>query len=101
MRVGFLMFGSVKVGTDDPDEAIRICQRRYSERDLALEVHDLAYFPELKSPALRRKKKATWRDRLARAIRQSPGMSMKRLSLKAGMSESGVRDILNRGHTPT
>lgn len=43
----------------------------------------------------------SWRDRLKTLIEETPGLSMKRLSLKAGMSESGIRDILSRGASPS
>lgn len=44
---------------------------------------------------------ATWRDRLKEILKERPDLSMKSLSLKAGLSESGVRDILSRGVAPT
>lgn len=42
-----------------------------------------------------------WRKRLKELIEERPDLSMKRLSLDAGLSESAVRDIVNRGSTPT
>ena len=38
-----------------------------------------------------------WWKELKRIIDDTPGLSMKGVSLKAGLSESFVRDIVNRG----
>lgn len=43
----------------------------------------------------------SWRARLKQLIAETPGLSMKRLSLKAGLSESGIRDIISRGTSPS
>lgn len=42
-----------------------------------------------------------WRFRLKRLIDETPGLSMKALSLKAGMHASSVHNIVKRGHAPS
>jgi phage repressor protein C with HTH and peptisase S24 domain len=42
-----------------------------------------------------------WRTELKRIIDDTPGLSMKGVSLKAGLSESFVRDVINRGADPS
>jgi lambda repressor-like predicted transcriptional regulator len=44
---------------------------------------------------------ADWRDRLRSVIKERPDLSMKSLSLRAGLSESAVRDALMRGRVPS
>ncbi len=46
-------------------------------------------------------KMSDWRERLAAHIDATPGLNMKAVSLKAGLGETTVRDILKRGYTPT
>ena len=45
--------------------------------------------------------KHDWRTRMIAFIKETRGVSMKGLSLKAGLNETAVRDILVRGFTPT
>lgn len=42
-----------------------------------------------------------WRTRLRRIIAETPGLTMKGLSLKAGLNASTVRTLLTRGSSPT
>jgi phage repressor protein C with HTH and peptisase S24 domain len=42
-----------------------------------------------------------WRFRLKQLIAETPGLSMKAVSLKAGLPASAVHDILQRGHAPS
>lgn len=42
-----------------------------------------------------------WRARLKRLIDETPGLSMKTLSLKAGLGASTLHDILKRGRSPS
>lgn len=45
--------------------------------------------------------KIDWRARMLAYIKETPGVSMKGISVKAGLNETAVRDILKRGFTPT
>jgi SOS-response transcriptional repressor LexA len=45
--------------------------------------------------------KSTWRARLQKVIDETPGLTMKALSLKAGLNSAGVHSILKKGHTPS
>ena len=42
-----------------------------------------------------------WRFRLKQLIDETPGLSMKAVSLKAGLSASSVHNMLKRGNAPT
>lgn len=42
-----------------------------------------------------------WRFRLKRLIDETPGLSMKAVSLKAGLQPSAVHDAIQRGHAPS
>ena len=44
---------------------------------------------------------STWRQRLKDLIKERDDLSMKSLSLKANLNESYLRDVLNRGSSPT
>lgn len=43
----------------------------------------------------------TWRTRLNKLLRERPDLSMKSLSLKAGLNPSAVRDAIVRGRIPS
>ena len=45
--------------------------------------------------------KRDWRTRLRQLIDETPGLTMKGLSLQAGLSETAVRDALERDRTPS
>ena len=43
----------------------------------------------------------TWRQRLQKIIDETPGLTMKGIALKAGLSASTLHNILKRGATPS